>query len=229
MMDDTERHQVLREWSGAGRAAPSCRPVHEVFRRCAERSPRRLAGVGLDLALVVFDGLHRAESVYADVRERAGDAPWMHDLAFVEHHPRNRVVVHGTFAGRFLDIEDEGDPLGPDAAKGALTGAIVGAVSGRRASPLGWWPEAAAWWRAAPTHPSCTGLLRRGARRRPEGSSALVLLASAEHVGAMIDALAGSGGRVVRRTLSDDAVGQLADSVAFAPPASDPPRRVEVD
>lgn len=188
--------------------------------------------MGLDLALVVLGGLHRAESVYADVRERVGDAPWMHELAFVEHHPRNRVVVRGTFAGRFLDIEDEGDPIGPDVAKGALTGAIVGAVFGPPGFAAGLVAGGAAGGLVeSSTHaPELHGAFFDEVRADvPEGSSALVLLASAEHVDAMLDALADCGGRVVRRTLSDDAVRQLADSVAFAPAASDPPRRVEVD
>jgi hypothetical protein len=42
--------------------------------------------VSLDLALVVFDHVEGAEHAYADVMNASRDAPWTHEIAFVEHH-----------------------------------------------------------------------------------------------------------------------------------------------
>jgi hypothetical protein len=58
--------------------------------------------VGLDIAVASFDSTEGADKAYAGVRERAGDAPWMHEIAFVEHHKRGRIVVRGVFAGHWL-------------------------------------------------------------------------------------------------------------------------------
>jgi hypothetical protein len=65
----------------------------------------------LDIAVVTFDGVVGAERAFADVRDGAGSDPWLQKVAFVEHHHHNRVVVHGTFAGRYLDVEEIGGRL----------------------------------------------------------------------------------------------------------------------
>jgi hypothetical protein len=60
----------------------------------------------LDIAVVTFDGVVGAERAYAGAREGAGSDPWLSEIAFVEHHHRDRIVVRGTFAGRYLDVEE---------------------------------------------------------------------------------------------------------------------------
>src|ERR671912_309495 len=60
----------------------------------------------LDLALVVFDHVEGAERAYAAVQYSSREAPWVHELAFVEHHRHDRVVVRGTFAGRYVDLDE---------------------------------------------------------------------------------------------------------------------------
>jgi hypothetical protein len=65
----------------------------------------------LDIAVITFDGVVRAERAFARVRDGAGGDPWLQKVAFVEHHHRDRIVVHGTFAGRYLDVEDIGGRL----------------------------------------------------------------------------------------------------------------------
>jgi uncharacterized membrane protein len=56
----------------------------------------------------------------------------------------------------------------------------------------------------------------------PEGSSAVVLLAAPEHVDAMLREFEGLGGRLIRRSLPDDTVRALAETVSWAPPAAEP-------
>jgi len=62
-------------------------------------------------AVVTFDGVVGAERAFARVRDDAGPDPWQLEIAFVEHHHGGRVVVRGTFAGRYLDVEDVGGRL----------------------------------------------------------------------------------------------------------------------
>ena len=56
--------------------------------------------MSLDLTLIVFDHVGGAERAYADVLGVAAASPWVHEIAFVEHHRHDRIVVRGTFAGR---------------------------------------------------------------------------------------------------------------------------------
>jgi uncharacterized membrane protein len=56
----------------------------------------------------------------------------------------------------------------------------------------------------------------------PEKSSAVLLLASPEHVDAMAQAFEGHGGRLVRRSLSPEAARALEAAVAGSPTAAPP-------
>jgi hypothetical protein len=72
--------------------------------------PRRVEHVdpeaGWHLAVLTFDHLQGAERAYARVSGDGGDGAWSRDLAFVEVHRHGRVLVRGTFAGRYLDVDD---------------------------------------------------------------------------------------------------------------------------
>ena len=149
--------------------------------------------MSLDLALLVCPRLEGAEHAYADVLDEVGDAPWVHEIAFVEHHRHDRVVVRGTFAGRYVDIDDEGDVIGKRTAEGALTGAIVGALFGPPGFAAGLVGGGAIGGLAEASHvPELHGTFFDEIRADvPEGSSAIVLLAAPEHVGAMVAGIRG--------------------------------------
>jgi hypothetical protein len=98
--------------------------------------------MSLNLALMVLDHIERAERAYADVLDASREAPWIHEIAFVEHHRHDRIVVRGTFAGRYASPEHVGamvaasegrggrlvrHHLSPQAAQ-ALEGAVVGST-----------------------------------------------------------------------------------------------------
>jgi uncharacterized membrane protein len=180
--------------------------------------------VALDLALVVYDHTNGAEKAYANAREKVGDAPWLHEVAFVERHKNDRVVMRGTFAGRYVDIDDEADPIGRDAAIGALTGAAVGLVFGPPGFAAGLVGGGAVGGLIEGSHvEELHGALFDEIRSDvPPDSSAEILLAAPNHVDGMLEALEDSGGKVIRRTLSDGAVQQLAAGVSVDPEAAPP-------
>jgi hypothetical protein len=87
--------------------------------------------MSLDLALVGFKGQSTAASVYGTLRDRVGSAaPWTSEVAIVEHHGHDRMSVRGTFASRYVDVEETDHVSHPAAAEGALTGAVVGVIFG---------------------------------------------------------------------------------------------------
>ena len=186
--------------------------------RPAPRAPsvRRMS---LDLALLVFHHVEGAERAYATVMETSGRGPWVHELAFVEHHRHDRIVVRGTFAGRYVDIDERGDVIGKRTGEGALTGAVAGFLFGPMGLAVGVVAGASAGGMSESHHaPRLHDALLDEVRAEvPEKSSALLLLASAEHVDAMLAALADHGGRLVRHQLSPEAALALEETVAGRP------------
>src|SRR6476661_4503317 len=172
--------------------------------------------MSLDLALMIFDHTEGAEKAYASVLDASRDAPWVHEIAFVEHHRHGRIVVRGTFAGRYVDLDDEGDLIGKRTAEGALTGAVVGVFFGPAGLAVGIVGGGVAGGVAEAGHiPELHGTFFDEVRADvPEKSSAIVLLAAPEHADAMVTAFAGHGGRLVRRSLSPEAARALEAAVA---------------
>src|SRR5687768_13592771 len=159
--------------------------------------------MSLDLALMVFHHIEGAERAYASMLETSGPQPWVHEVSFVEHHRHDRIVVRGTFAGRYVDVDDEGDVvIGKRTAEGALTGAVAGVLFGPTGLAVGLVGGATAGsvgeTRHAPhLHDALIDEIRAEV---PEKLSAVLLLASPEHVDAMVAAFEGHGGRLVRHS-----------------------------
>lgn len=180
---------------------------------------------GLDLALIVFEHTEGAERAYANALERDRRAPWIREIAFVEHHRHDRIVVRGEFAGRYVDADDEQEFLGRSTVGGALTGAVAGALFGPPGFAAGLVGGGLAGSiseeRSAPKLRSA--LFDEIRSEVPERSSALMLLAAPEHADAMVAALDGEHGRVVRHRLTADMARALEEAVADNPFAVPPP------
>jgi uncharacterized membrane protein len=177
----------------------------------------------LDLAVVTFPHIEGAEHAYADALDHVGQAPWTREITFVEHHGRDRIVVRGTFAGRYVNTADEGDVIGRRTAEGALTGAVVGALFG----PAGFAAGLVAGGTIGGTEQAAADIPQlRGAffdeirADVPEGSSALMLLASPEHADAMVAAFGASQGELVRHHLTAEQATALEQAVADSPDAA---------
>ena len=151
--------------------------------------------------------------------ETAGPQPWAHEVSFVEHHRHDRIVVRGTFAGRYVDVDERGDVIGKRTGEGALTGAVVGALFGPPGFAVGLVAGGAAGGvsvadRAPHLHDAFLDEVRAEV---PAKSSALLLLAAPEHVDAMVAACEGHGGRVIRHALSPEGARAFEDAVAGRP------------
>ena len=81
----------------------------------------------LDAGLVSFKSQNGAVKAFS---ADSTDAPWRHEVAFVEHLHSGRMVVRGTFAGHYVDVNESDHVSEPGALEGALTGTLVGAVFG---------------------------------------------------------------------------------------------------
>ncbi len=175
--------------------------------------------------MLTFDHIEGAERAYADARGRANDAPWLREVVFVECHRHGRIVVRGTFAGHYLDVDDVADAIGQDTAVGAVAGAVVGLAFG----PPGFAAGLVAGGIAGGVHESAvhtpreSGVLFDEIRRHiPEGSSGIVALVSADDSAALIEALHERAARLTHHRLSDAEAAALQAAVAQAPRAATP-------
>ena len=187
--------------------------------------PRRHGQDARDLAVLTFDHIEGAERAYADARGRASDAPWLREVVFVECHRHGRIVVRGTFAGHYLDVDDVADAIGQDTVVGAAAGALVGLAFG----PPGFAVGLVAGGVAGGVHetaahtPEESGALFDEIRHDiPEGSSGIVALVSADDSAALIEALHERAIRLTHHRLSDAEAAALRAAVAQAPPAAAP-------
>jgi uncharacterized membrane protein len=190
--------------------------------------PRVWARSGADareLTVLTFDHIEGAERAYADARGRAANAPWMREVAFVESHRHGRIVVRGTFAGHYLDVDDVGDAIGRDAAVGAVAGAVVGLAFGPPGFAAGLVAGGMAGGvRESAVHtPEQRGALFDEIRRNiPEGSSGLVALVSSDDSAALIEALHERAVRLTHHRLSAAEAAALQAAVAQAPRVATP-------
>jgi uncharacterized membrane protein len=203
----------LPDPAAAGSPPPPSAPV----------APRHQGQDARELAVLTFDHIEGAERAYADARGRANDAPWLRELVFVECHRHGRIVVRGTFAGHYLDVDDVGDAIGRDTAVGAVAGAVVGLAFG----PPGFAVGLAAGGIAGGVHessvhtPKESGALFDEIRHDiPEGSSGIVALVGADDSAALIAALHARAVRATHHRLSDAEAAALQAAVVQAPPAA---------
>jgi uncharacterized membrane protein len=174
---------------------------------------------GLDFALMVFEHTEGAERAYADALSQASDEPWAQEIAFAEHHRRDRMVVRGTFAGHYVDADDDGDFIGRKTGEGVLAGAAVGLLFGPAGLAVGMVAGGTAGG-VANEHsgPRLRSALIDELRNEvPEGSSAVILMAGTEEVDAMVSALQSHGGRLVRHHLTPEGAEVLTSAVAGSP------------
>src|SRR6201994_1510481 len=153
---------------------------------------------GPDFALIVFKHTEGAERAYADaVSQRPGE-PWAQEIAFVEHHQRDRIVVRGTFAGHYVDADDDGDFIGGKTAEGVIAGGAAGVWFGPAGLAVGLVAGGVAGGIANEhSGPHLRSALFDEIRAEvPEGTSAVMLMAGPEEVDAMVSAAEVQGGRV---------------------------------
>jgi hypothetical protein len=86
------------------RTAPQADPEPAAATSPPPPSPRPHASTS-DIAVLTYPHIIGAERAYADVRDDVGSQPWLAEVAFVECHRHDRIVVRGTFAGRYVDVD----------------------------------------------------------------------------------------------------------------------------
>jgi uncharacterized membrane protein len=183
----------------------------------------------VDAAVIAFRHVEGAEHEYASAIGAVKEAPWLRKVAFIEVRHRGRIVVRGTIAGRYVDIDDEGDLIGRDTGIGAIAGVLVGtALGGPPGLAAGLVIGGMAGGLRETHHiPTLRGPAFDEIRKDvPENSSAILLVADPGDVDAMVSAFADRPGQLTRYHLSPEAYAELEAALAGSPPAAPPQRSV---
>lgn len=181
--------------------------------------------MGLDFALVSFDGVNSAAWAFAAARDRLRTAaPWASEVGFVEHHENGHLVLRGTFAGHYVDVDEALHVSERGVAEGVGAGAVIGAVL---AGPLGFAVGTAMGvavgsqvGKPSESDAEPEPLADRLRATVPLSGSAIVLIADADDVDEMIAAIGETSAQVVRRALSPEEAGAVQASLSASPAAS---------
>jgi uncharacterized membrane protein len=184
--------------------------------------------MSLEFALARFHGEGTAVQSYAAAKDRPGpDQAWTRKVGFVERHHNGRLLVRGTFAGHYVDV-DEGDRVsqtgaGPGAVAGGLVGVLIGPPGIALGLLLGLLIGSGIGANVGtPTDTEAEPELLAEQLREavPRSSSAIVLVAESSDVDEMVAALGDGVQELTRRELTAEQQTALEASLATAPPAS---------
>jgi uncharacterized membrane protein len=182
----------------------------------------------LEFALLGFDGVNSAAEAFAAARDRSrADAPWASEVGFVEHHENGHLVLRGTFAGHYVDVDEALHVSERGTDEGLAAGAVVGTLL---AGPLGLavGTVTGGWIGSQLGKPSEVDaepqpLAERLRAAVPRSGSAIVLIAAANDVDGMIAAIGETSAHVIRKALTPQEAAAVQASLSASPAASTGP------
>jgi uncharacterized membrane protein len=183
-----------------------------------------------DFVLLSFDGVNSAAEAFAAARDRSGGAaPWTSEVGFVEHHENGHLVLRGTFAGHYVDVDEGLHVSGRGTTEGVTAGAVIGTLlggppglavgtvlGGTIGSQLGKPDE---------IDPEPEPLTERLRAAVPRSGSAIASIAQASDVDQLIPAIGATNAEVIRRTLTPEEEAAVRASLSASPAASAGPSR----
>jgi uncharacterized membrane protein len=183
---------------------------------------------GLDLAAVRFPGVDSAYEAFTAAREKAGGAPWIKHVGFVERHNDGHMVLRGTFAGHYVDVDEAVHVSERGAGEGAAAAGLIGVLGGPPGIAVGLvlgGLVGSLLGKPTETDPEPYALVEQLRAALPRPSSAIVMIGPAHDVEEMLAAIGDDGGEVIRHTLTVEQVAALEASLADAPTGSPGPSR----
>ena len=184
--------------------------------------------MGLDFALLSFHGVNAAAEAFAAANGRsAAAARWTSEVGFVEHHEDGHLVLRGTFAGHYVDVDEAIHVSERGAIEGGVAGAVIGTLLGGPAglavgSVLGG-TLGSQLGKPSETDAEPEALAERLRAAVPRSGSAIVLIADANDVDDMISMIGETSGQVIRRALTPEEAAAVSASLDASPAASPGP------
>jgi uncharacterized membrane protein len=177
----------------------------------------------LDSAVVRFGHVNSAVEAFVAARDRSGaNAAWVREVGLIEHHPNGHLILRGTFAGHYVDVDEALHVSERGAAEGFAGGALIGVLGGPPGLAVGialGLVIGSQVGKPSEGDPEPHALAEQLRTDLPSGSG-IVLIAAADDVDEMLTALGDSGGDVIREALTADQTAALEASLSATPPAS---------
>jgi uncharacterized membrane protein len=181
-----------------------------------------------DLAVVRYGHVNAAGEAFAAARDRSGaHAAWVREVGLIEHHPNGHLILRGTFAGHYVDVDEALHVSERGAAEGAVGGALIGVLGGPPGFAVGialGLAIGSQFGKRSEVDAEPSALAEQLRADLPTGSG-IVIIAPAGDVDEMLTALGDRGGDVIRETLTDEQVAALDASLSGTPSASRGPSR----
>ena len=182
----------------------------------------------LDLVVVRFGHVNAAVEAFAAARDRSGaKSAWVREVGLIEHHSNGHLILRGTFAGHYVDVDEALHVSERGAAEGFAAGALIGVLGGPPGLAVGMALGlliGSQVGKPSEVDPEPHGLAEQLRNDLPSGSG-IVLIAAPGDVDEMLTALGDSGGDVIRQTLTADQAAALEASLSGTPPASRGPSK----
>jgi uncharacterized membrane protein len=183
--------------------------------------------MSLEAAVLRFDGESAAVEQFARAKEatpRWEQPPrWTHDVGFVERHHSGRLLIRGTFAGHYVDV-DENDTLSQKGTgEGAVAGGLIGVLGGPPGIAVGLLTGGLLGGAVASPderESEPQALVERLRAALPPSSSALVMIASPAEVDELLAAIPDGAADTLRRPLDDEQTAAVQAALAAEPPAA---------
>jgi uncharacterized membrane protein len=184
--------------------------------------------MAVDFALVSFEGVNSAVEAFALARGRSSaGARWTSEIGFVEHHENGHLVLRGTFAGHYVDVDEALHVSEHGTEEGLAAGAVIGTLV---AGPLGLAVGTVTGGiigsqvgEPSETDVEPEQLAERLRAAVPRSSSAIVLIADASDADEMIAAIGEISGQVIRKALTPEEEAAVQASLSASPTASPGP------
>jgi len=177
--------------------------------------------VSLQFAVAQFDGEGTAVRRYEAAKERLGeDVAWLHEIGFVEHHHSGHMLMRGTFAGHYLDVDESDHVSQKGAGEGAVAGALIGALLGPPGLALGFMIGGVVGSQvggSSDVEAEPQELAERLREAVPRSSSAIVLFGSGSDVDEMLASVGDGAQAVTRLTLTPEQTAAIEASLATTP------------
>jgi len=180
------------------------------------------AGESLRFAFVRFDGQDTAASRFASAYDRRAGVPWLREVGVVERHRDGRLVLRGSFAGRYVDVDEADHVSEPGAGRGALIGGAIGTLLGPAGIAVGLVVGGAVGAGVGtPTEmePEPEPLADRLRDALAPGSSALVMVSGPQEIAEMLESIGAGAAEVTERELTPDERAAIQAEIDAAAPA----------
>jgi len=183
--------------------------------------------MSLEAAIVRFDRESEAVERFAEATPRwASPGRWTHDVGFVERHHSGRLLIRGTFAGHYVDFDENDVFSQKGAGEGAAAGGLIGVLGGPPGIAVGLLVGGLLGGHAATPdehEQEPQALVEQLRDAIPPSSSAIVMIAQPIEVDELLAAVGKGASETVRRALDDEQTAALQAALSAAPPSAPGP------